>query len=295
MDLVQPQSTITTPIQYYVPRIDMVFMSKGGRIGVVTGEPADEPSVGVLPDGTIALSTLFVPAYTKAIDEIKINSVKNKVYTMLDVAKLEQRVFNLEQYTLLSQTENNLINYDVIDAVTGKSRFKSGYLVENFDNPNAIADVFSKNFSANYSGGMLYPRSEQIDVEMSYSSTTSTDCVNTGGLITLPYTTVVLTSQNLSTRVTNINPFAVYSWRGELKLIPSVDNYVDNVYLPTVFENISVNQVDLPRDWSSWTPLTWATWVGNRPLPTTTRVVPTLLNNSTRTRTLLLPNNTRSN
>lgn len=273
IDIPQPSSTITTPIKYYVPRIDLIFMAKGGRIGVVTGQPNDVPVVGALPVGTIAIGELNIAAYTKTIDDIKVTSVKNKVYTMLDVAKLENRLFNLEQYTLLSQTESSLVNYDVIDAATGKSRYKSGYLVENFDDPNIISDVYSENFLASYSGDMLYPRSEQIDVEMKYSTDLSTNCTNTGGLITLPYTTVVLAKQNVSTRVTNINPFAVYSWRGNMTLVPSIDNYVETVKLSTVFQNVTVNSVNLPRNWASWSPTQWATWANVR-LPVKNTITP---------------------
>jgi hypothetical protein len=201
---------------------------------------------------------------------------------MADVAKIEDRVYNLEQYALLSQIENSLINYDVIDSVTGKSRYKSGYLVETFNDPEQISDVYSSQFLATYSGGRLYPRSEQIDVGLMYSSTKSSNFQNTNGMVTLPYTEVVMAKQHLSTRVTNVNPFSVFSWKGNLKLNPSIDNYVDNEYLPTIFSSVDVSSADIRTDWSSWNPAQWAIWL-TQPIPVMTRTTVSNINtNSSR-------------
>lgn len=254
IDLIQPSSAISTSVQYYVPRIDTVYMNKDGRIGVVTGEPNEIPKRSGVPKGTIELCDIFVPAYTNSVSDIVVTKAKNKGYTMADVAKIEDRLYNLEQYALLSQTENSLVNYDVIDAVTGKSRYKSGYLVETFKDPTIISDILSKDFKATYSGGKLYPASEQIDVSLTYS-TAESSCKNTNGMLTLDYIDTVLTKQNLSTRVTNINPFSVFVWRGNLTLTPSVDNYVEYENLPTIYENINEQQVSVNRSWDSWAPI----------------------------------------
>lgn len=268
MDIVQPNNPITTSVQYYVPRIDLVFMSKGGRIGVVTGEPSENPAIGIQPEGTIALSTLYVPAYTKDINDIVVTKEKHKVYTMADIANLESRIYNIEQFTLLTQTENNLINYDVIDAVTGKSRYKSGYLVENFDNPEIISDIYSTEFNATYHNNLLYPKTEKIDVDMTFTAGESSNYQNTGGMLTLPYTTVVMAKQNLSTRVTNVNPFSVFSWVGELTLNPKIDNFVDNEELPEIINVVDVDDTrSVTRNWDDWAPIR-AKRV-TKPLPTT--------------------------
>ena len=50
---------------------------------------------------------------------------------MSDIAKIEQRVKNLEYYTSLNQLESATINQFVPDA-NGLNRFKSGVFVDNF-------------------------------------------------------------------------------------------------------------------------------------------------------------------
>jgi len=253
IDLVQVDSRITTSVQYYVPRIDSIFMNKSGRIGVVTGTPNDTPLTPRIPETTMPLSTVFVPAYTEDIKEIRVTRAKNQGYTMSEVAQIEDRLFNLEQFTLLTQTENTLINFDIIDAETGLSRFKSGYLVETFNNPDVISDIFNEQFTTTYVAGNIVPRIERMEVPMTIMGSSS-NFVNTGGLITLPYTEVEFAAQPLSTRVTNVNPFAVYSWRGSMNLTPSFDNWVEHEFLPRVFAAETItDRVTIRRPWN-WTP-----------------------------------------
>jgi hypothetical protein len=254
IDLVQVDSRITTSVQYFVPRIDLVFINKDGRIGVVTGTPNDSPAIPLIPNSTMPLSTIFIPAYTEEIKDIVVTKARNKGYTMSDVSQIENRLFNLEQYTLLTQTESNLINFEIIDAETGLSRFKSGYLVETFNNPDVISDIFSEEFTVTYAGGNIIPRTERMDVPLNIINSESLNFVNTGGLITLPYTEKVFIEQPLSTRITNVNPFAVYSWTGSMTLIPSFDNWVEQEFLPRIFnEQTITNNVTVRRPWN-WVP-----------------------------------------
>jgi hypothetical protein len=72
--------------------------------------------------------------------------------------------------------------------------------------------------------------------------------------ITIDYTQVVFAQQNTSTRITNINPFSVFTWKGTLNLVPSVDNFTNYSILPPINEtinNITYNTetIDVPRPW----------------------------------------------
>ena len=70
----------------------------------------------------------------------------------------------------------------------------------------------------------------------------------------MPYVSGVFAQQNTSTRVSNINPFSVFSWKGGLVLVPSVDNFVIMNILPPVYETIDnviveTVTVNIPRAW----------------------------------------------
>jgi len=271
IDLVQPLSRITTSVQYYVPRIDTVYIDKSGVIAVAHGEPAENPITPSTPDTGLALSYIFVPAYTTSVVDINVVKAKNRVYTMADIGKLEDRVYNLEQFTLLSQSENTLVNYDVVDAATGLSRFKSGYLVETFENPDTISDLYNEEFRATYYDGKLIPFIERHESDLVLLGS-STNYVNRDNVMMLPYTQVLFASQTLSTRVTNINFFMLVRWEGEVKLTPSVDNWVETEYLPTIYQSqVNVTYVTVQRPWN-WVPpavrhITRAAWTWVAPPP----------------------------
>jgi Domain of unknown function (DUF4815) len=258
IDMVVVDSRISTDVQYYVSRIDAVCIDKSGNTFVVNGTPAEVPVAPALRVDSIQLGTVFVPAYTYKIADMYVTASKYKGYKMRDILTLENRVSRLEQYSMLSKTESNLINLDVIDAATGLTRHKSGYLVETFDDIEKIADFQNSDFKVSYIGGELKPLMERYDVPLELVSTTGTVTGNDGNLnktVTLNYTYEAFAEQKQSTRVSNINPFSVFSWKGQLKLMPSVDNFVNVTILPPKFETVTnyVTEnviVDIPRYWA---------------------------------------------
>ena len=252
---------ITTEVQYYVPRIDSIMFNKAGRAYIDYGVPEETPKAPAISDEAVQLGTIFVPAYTYSVSDMRITPSLFKGYKMRDIMRLEDRVFNIEQYSLLTQTETNLINNDIIDASTGLSRFKSGYLVESFTDAEVIGDVTNVSFRATIDGGQLRPALERFAVSLELLSTTGvtlTNTVNSTRFVMLPYTTSIFAEQTKSSRVTNINPFAVFSWKGKLILQPSIDEFREVFVLPPVYETIvdvviQTNVVTIQRPWN-WFP-----------------------------------------
>ena len=258
IDLVKINSRITSVINYYVPRIDSICIDKSGYIYASRGIPDDLPIAPITTQGNLQIATISVPAYTTNISDIKITLGKNRGFKMSDIQKLQDRIFNLEKFSLLSITESKLINYSIVDASTGLNRFKSGYLVDNFLNPNIIGDYFNPEFTVTYAGQGIIPDVESITVPLNVLNVSSMQLHGslTDGFITLPYTTEIFAQQNLSTRITNVNPFSVFSWKGNLKLVPSTDNFMITVNLPTVFvtETVTITDyVNIPKYWG-WAP-----------------------------------------
>ena len=86
--------------------------------------------------------------------------------------------------------------------------------------------------------------------------TSSTSFQNTGGLITLPYTHQVFTQQNLSSAVTNVNPFASVSWQGVMTITPAQDNFNSTQTLPGISQtNTVTNYVTAPSNSGSTSPV----------------------------------------
>ena len=258
--MVRIDSRLSTSIQYYVPRYDLIIMDKSGTLQNIRGTPADAPEIPKQPAESILLATIGIPAYTSYIKNITIEKAKNVGYTMAEISGIEDRIYNLEQYSLLTQSEKTLINTDVVDPATGLSRFKSGYLVDSFDNPDTIGDSFNPEFSATYVDGMLMPKIERNELSLAVIGATGA-AVSAAGYYTLAYTEVVFAQQKLSSRVTNVNPFSVFTWNGAMTLTPSADSWVDTYNLPAVFNTTNAGKyenVEVKRPWD-WQPTPGAT------------------------------------
>lgn len=255
VDFLQSNSRITLSLSYYIPRIDLIVLNKDGRIQGISGIPAINPEKPQQPSDTVLLGTIFVPAYTELIRELIVEIPKNRVYTMKDIGKLENRVYNIEQFTLLSASERELLDFNVQDAETGLTRFKSGYLVESFLKPEMVCDIFDEDFTTTFSGSRLLPKIEPNEVDLVQISLVGGVLVDST-LISLNYTTTTFAAQPLSSRITNLNPFLITSWTGILSLTPSQDSWVDLAYAPDVFStrvNNVYKTVDIPRPWT-WAP-----------------------------------------
>ena len=224
----------TTSIQYYVPRFDVIYIDQGGNISVVNGAPQDMPLIPTIPENCIEIATVLVPAYTESIDSIRIKRADNFRYTMQDINKLEKRIKNVEYYSTLNAVENSLLSYEVIDPITGLNRFKSGYLVDNFDNPFTINDFFNRYNTSTFSERRLTAQTEFHDTHLNLTGLSS-DYQITNGQITLPYVEVEMIKQNTSTRITNVNPFMIFAWEGIMTIHPSIDSWVETEDLPTIY------------------------------------------------------------
>lgn len=232
---------ITSSVQYYVPRYDLLTLEVNGTMRVIQGVPDENPVVPTVSAEALAIEQYFVPAYTESVIDIKKTRLAVDRYTMQDIAGLSSRISRLEEFSTLNATESSVINYDVIDAETGLTRFKTGYLVETFETPLTIGDIYSDQFSAAFDHGALVPAVEEMDCPAIVLADQSSGYQNTNGIISLPYTESRLISQPLSSRVTNLNPFLMISWNGVLSVTPRSDTWVEILDLPSVVVNRTEN------------------------------------------------------
>lgn len=226
-------SMLSTPVQYYVPRIDSIVLSKGGALSLLAGTPAEIPKKQSIPTDSIELYSSFVPAYTTLAKDVVTNLSSTRRYTMKDIAVLEKRVETVERLSIINVEENSVINTEVLDPVTGLNKFKSGYLVDGFTNPFATADIDKIANISGFYGRKFGPKKEGFVADYTILSTTapsgSTNIQNTNGQITLPYTEVAFIDQPYSTKTVTLNPFSAISWEGVLKINPQFDLSAQNI------------------------------------------------------------------
>lgn len=239
----QIDSRLSTSVQNYVGRIDAVAYDRSGVIRVINGVPSEYPITPQVSPESIYLCQVVLPPYVYSTDDVIINKQNNKVFTMKDISNLENRLSNLEEYVTLNETENSTIDFDIVDATTGLSRFKSGYLIDSFTNPDTIADVTNPFFKVSYSSENIVPLFEVFEAPLVITANT---CQITGDALSLPYTEVIMINQPVSSKITNINPFSVFSWSGTMKITPAYDTWVDIENLSAIVEN-KIDYVDVTQ------------------------------------------------
>jgi hypothetical protein len=256
----RPNTQFETDIQYYLNRIDKVYLDKNGEFGVLEGVADLDPKDPGTPKDAMVLYHLFVPAYTLTPSEVNVKYIDNRRYTMRDIGKLDRRIGNLEYYTTLNLLEKEAENKQILD-VGGNARWKSGFLVDSFTSTN-VARASSNEFRAGIDrdNGTLRPLFKEGNIGFNYDVTSTTQ--KTGDLVTLPYTTTAIISQTQSSGSINVNPFDVFNWTGSVSLSPSSDEWKDTDQRPQVIINQD-GVFDAMRDianasvatgtvWNSW-------------------------------------------
>ena len=270
VDMPKPGSDLTSDFEFYLSRIDGIFMQKDGQFVAATGASALDPQKPEPIDDSMALYYLTLPAYTFDTTDVKVQTIDNRRYTMRDIGKLETRIKNIEYYTQLSLLEQQAINTQIQDASTGLDRFKNGIVVDSFKGHN-VGDVQSLEYRAamDMSEGELRPTHFTDNVKLIESASVNTDSLRsgqgyqkTGDLITLPYTHSAFIKNEFASKTVNCNPFMVFQYVGEVELTPDLDEWKDVVRRPDLIVNdnalfdtitaLAGNTNNLGTMWNEW-------------------------------------------
>lgn len=268
-DIVRPNSVIRNDVEFYLPRTDAIYVDQKGNFGVTVGVSGLAALTPKVPDLSMRLYNLHVPAYTPSAKGVNVEYIDNRRYTMRDIGKLETRIENLEFYTTLSQLESSAEAIQVFDDA-GLPRFKNGIAADPFVDWR-LTDLSSREQSASIdpnNGGQLRPEMMMQSLGAQHSSDNAHHLagvisqvngpipVAEAAQFSLPTVgTIVSRSQPYATRDINVNPYAVYTWQGFVSLKPTADVWKDIQYA----DPIIVNETDDQRGgltegtvWGSW-------------------------------------------
>ena len=240
--------------EYYLGRIDKLYLSKYGVLQIVKGESSQSPIPPVTNNDSMELASLELPPYLYDPRNISINLVDNRRYTMRDIGELENRIETLETVTTLSLLEVSTESLTIQDA-SGRNRFKSGFFVDDFSDNSFIdfnlsaIEVDSENneirpiIGSNSIKPQLMPATNIVDGE--FDSGTNYELLDsnvqkTGNAVTLKYQDKDWLEQVYATRVENVNPFHVISYNGVVELTPSSDTWERTIRLPEKLINEEV-------------------------------------------------------
>ena len=239
--VVAPNNTMEIDYEYYLPRIDRLFLDSEGNIKVIKGVASDTPTAPAPPSRGMPLAVVKVPPYPSLTSLVANRANKpeyavklirdsvNKGYTMRDISKLDRRISQLEYYTVLNALETETKDKEILDEA-GLNRFKNGIVSDNFENLR-FAEVTSPEFSAAIDPAYkeITPKIRQFDVDLKVAATSN--ATDFGDTLMLSKTDVSLINQTYATNTRNcVGEF--YSFKGTPFISPEYDAGYDLTTAP---------------------------------------------------------------
>jgi hypothetical protein len=285
-----------TSLAYYLPRWDKLVLDSVGRFNVIRGIPARDPVEPRDPVEGMVLASVYIPAYTKTANDVRVFQRDNRRYTMKDIASLERRIQNLEYYVSLTLLETETEAFSIKDRVTGLDRFKNGFIVDQFTG-HGIGDVSNVDYriAVDPVRKQLRPMhfTDAVDIVediISADQRFSASYRKEGDLILLPYAEELSIFNPYGTRTIDVNPYKIGAFKGNIILNPEGDNWKDTDRRPDLLvqddnnfdairfmaEQLGVTGTQWNAWQTQWTGTTSTTapafWSGNALLQRTTRV-----------------------
>lgn len=243
---------VITDFTYYLSRKDKIAIDFNGNFFNIEGVSSLNPGEPQEPQLGMVLYKLTLEPYTFGTNSsnVFIERIDNKNYTMRDIGKLEKRISNLEYYTILSLLEQDTVSLSITDT-DGLNRFKNGFIVDNFSGHN-VGDVSSPDYmcAIDMESGELKPFFSMQNVNLlennSNDSQRNADNYKLyGDVITLPLDSttphIPLIKQEYASRVELVNPYAIFTFIGDIKLTPSSDNWFEVNRRPDIVQNVEGN------------------------------------------------------
>jgi hypothetical protein len=261
---------IRTDFQYHLARKTKISIDFNGQFFAIDGVSSLNPGDPLDPSLGMVLYNLALEPYTFSTgsNSVVVGSVDNKRYTMRDIGKLEKRIDNLEYYTSLSLLEQQTESLDITDSA-GDTRFKNGFIVDGFTGHNT-GDVNSPDYlcSIDMEKGELRPFYSMQNANLIEKASTNAARVAAnyqlyGDVITLPVLShVPLVRQEYASRIENINPFAIFTFLGNMSLTPATDDWFEVDRRPDLvvevegnfntIKNIAERAGVLGTVWNAW-------------------------------------------
>lgn len=239
---------LTADYSYFLSRKDKISIDYNGLIFNISGVSSLTPGYPADPTIGMNLYTLDLNAYTFAANQTNVlaSKVDNKRYTMRDIGTLEKRINTLEYYTALSMLEQETQSLAIKDAF-GLDRMKNGFVVDNFSG-SSLGNTNSADYFCSIDMKNNYLRPFYTMQNVNLLEKNSNDAARvaakyrlTGDIISLPYTTTPLVKQIYASRLENINPFAIFTFLGDVQLNPPTDDWFETARLPDIIQQVEGN------------------------------------------------------
>ena len=229
----EPLENITLNYDYFLPRIDQVIVKSSRQFTVLKGQSALVPIAPPVNASDMLIYTLYIPAYTENVKDIRADFKNHRRFTMSDIQNFDDRIRGLEYYVSLTTLEKDAASTKILDA-NGLERSKYGILVDNFtsrDSQATFSDVDFDNRNL-IDLGRLYPASLMRTVKLEANTSLQSGATKTVGTgtkkaIMLSYTTKEFAKQPYATKSVLVADSIFANFKGITKLYPEFTGDVD--------------------------------------------------------------------
>ena len=264
-DIPKLDSDFRCDYDWYLARIDKLYLTQDGEFQIVKGKSAENPLEPDDLQNSMLLATLRHQPYGfDPSEDVTIVKSDNRRYTMRDIGRLESRLNSVEYYTSLNMLESDTFNLSIPDA-NGNDRLKNGFFVDDFTNQSRSAlSLEDYACSLDFVSGSCHPSHYTTNIALQINETLSSGIQRTGPIITLPYSELKIIEQPYASRVENVNPFNVFTYIGRIDLTPSSDDWIDTTRVPALVTNVEGDFESTFReqraDQNGFAPIQWGAW-----------------------------------
>lgn len=243
-EFIVPYGYIQFDAEYYIPRIDQLVINQEGRIRHVPGTSNIAPTPPRVSSDEMAMYHIHWPDYTFSANDIVLKMIDNRNYTMRDIAKLDHRLTQLEEYTTLSLLERSTLDMQITDG-QGNNRFKSGIFVDDFSSTQQMLLTSTRTdgviinesmISLDAGKKIIRPSYCKKAIKMEAGNHLSNVTIHQG-IITLKYTSILIDSQPYASTSFPINPYFSFALEGMLTISPHSDFWKDPIALTHYVKN----------------------------------------------------------
>lgn len=232
-----PSSAFTTDVEYYLPRVDRLFINKFGDMTIKEGVSEIPAKPPVLKQG-MQIAEIRIPPFPSIPRKVakkvgKVESAARHIlqgqvrrYTMKDIGNIEKRIDRLEYYLALSLMEMSAKDKQILDA-NGNDRFKNGIYVNPFDS-DLLSDLADPSYNAAYNSVAkeCEPNYDESDISLILNPNyDNSGWAHMGQMITRPYTRTALFENRFATKTRNLVGELLFNFTGKMELFPRSDNF----------------------------------------------------------------------
>lgn len=265
MDIPKVGTNFRCSYDYYLSRIDRLFLDPNGQFIIKKGKSSQFPLSPDVVDNAMFLATIQLDPYGfNVLDDVETVVEEHRRFTFKDIGAIEKRLSRVEYYTSLSLLEIATKDMKVVDA-DGFDRFKNGFVVDDFTSHD-VSDLNHPDYNCSLDFVRQEMRASHYttNVALAFNANSSSHFKQDGDILTLPYSNVIYCQQEFASRLENVNPFAVIGWVGVVVLNPESDDWVDIKRAPNKITkregNFSSVSKALKVNRRGFAPLQWGAW-----------------------------------